>query len=157
MQKTNIEELYSLLDGVTEIVELYKPQSPAQIKWKEDWLNRTNNALSKYLALKQITNKIIKEIDYDINISNLCLRHIHVNLNYAKVNGYFDCSCNELTSLEGCPKIVNGTFYCYGNNLKSLKGCPEVVSGNFYCHSNKVKFTKRDVRKHCKVGQIIFV
>lgn len=40
--KTLIEELCNdrlrLIDGAYEIVELYKPQSPAQEEWRKRWL-----------------------------------------------------------------------------------------------------------------------
>jgi hypothetical protein len=52
-----------------------------------------------------------------------------------EVNGNFDCSERELTSLEGCPRFVR-SFDCYSNNLTSLKGCPEVVDGDFSCNNN---------------------
>lgn len=32
------EEMRSLIDGVYDIVFIYKAESPAQIKWREDWL-----------------------------------------------------------------------------------------------------------------------
>ena len=37
------------------------------------------------------------------------------------IKGDFDCSFNELTSLEGCPKEVGGNFYCYYNSTKLSK------------------------------------
>ena len=94
-----------------------------------------------------------------------------------EVNGFFECTANDLTSLEGSPEIVNGWFSCISNQLTSLKdgpksvkkwfscsfnqltsleGCPKTVGGNFGCSNNKVKFTKEDVKKYCKVGMKIF-
>ncbi len=35
-------EALSLIDGVTELVEVYRPKSPAQADWKQDWLRRAN-------------------------------------------------------------------------------------------------------------------
>ena len=54
------------------------------------------------------------------------------------VKGYFWCSNNKLTSLEGCPKTVGRNFYCSNNNLTSLEGCPKTVGGNFYCSNNNL-------------------
>ena len=54
------------------------------------------------------------------------------------VGGSFDCSYNNLTSLENCPKTVGGNFGYYGNNLTSLEGSPSSVGGNFYCNGNKL-------------------
>ena len=59
-------------------------------------------------------------------------------IKFGKVSGDFDCSYNNLTSLEGCPKEVSGHFYCYDNNLTSLEGCPKEVGGGFYCHYNSL-------------------
>jgi hypothetical protein len=53
-------------------------------------------------------------------------------------NGDFDCSWNNLTSLEGAPREVEGSFVCYRNNLTSLVGAPEEVSGKFWCNNNSL-------------------
>ena len=55
-----------------------------------------------------------------------------------EVTGNFDCSQNNLTSLEGSPKIVGGDFYCYRNKLISLEGGPEYVAIDFDCYNNKL-------------------
>jgi len=34
---------------------------------------------------------------------------------------HFNCSCNNLTSLEFCPEKVDGCFWCGNNQLTSLK------------------------------------
>ena len=52
--------------------------------------------------------------------------------------------------------MINGSFYCYDNKLTSLEGSPEIVKGNFTCSRNKKKFTKDEVKKHCKVKGIIY-
>ena len=116
------------------------------------------------------------DVEGSVNLSFLRLKEIPLKFN--KVNGFFDCSYNQLTSLEGCPKIVNGNFYCSSNQLTSLegspkiindffscdnneltslKGCPKEVNRVFSCVGNKVKFTEEDVRKHCNVKGIIYV
>lgn len=46
---------------------------------------------------------------------------------------------NQLTSLEGCPKIVNGSFNCSHNLLTSLEYAPKEVKGNFDCSNNELK------------------
>ena len=38
----------------------------------------------------------------------------------------FNCSYNQLTSLEGAPKEVGGGFNCYYNELTSLVGLPQM-------------------------------
>jgi hypothetical protein len=39
------DDLLSLIDGAMEIVEIYTPYSPAQIKWKNDWMIKARKAL----------------------------------------------------------------------------------------------------------------
>jgi len=58
-------------------------------------------------------------------------------LKFNKVSGIFDCSCNNLTSLEGAPKYVGGSFYCYRNNLTSFIGAPQWVTSYFSCSGNE--------------------
>lgn len=58
------------------------------------------------------------------------------NLEYEE--GNFDCSWNELTSLEGCPEKVEGGFRCSRNKLTSLKGCPKEIKGDFDCSFNQL-------------------
>ena len=63
------------------------------------------------------------------------------------VNGNFDCSVNLLTSLEGAPSHVGGYFSCSVNNLTSLDGAPSHAGGSFYCAFNELTSLK-DVHKH---------
>jgi hypothetical protein len=56
-----------------------------------------------------------------------------------KVEGFFNCYSNQLFSLEGAPDEVGGYFYCSGNNLISLEGAPKEVGGDFYCSGNNLK------------------
>lgn len=51
--------------------------------------------------------------------------------------GYFNCSFNRLKNLIYCTKIINDDFDSSHNNLSSLEGCPKIF-GNFYCDSNKI-------------------
>lgn len=43
--RDKITSLLSLVDGAKSIVEIYKAHSPAQIRWKSDWLNKAREAL----------------------------------------------------------------------------------------------------------------
>jgi hypothetical protein len=93
------------------------------------------------------------EIDFDIPNDIMCnttkingnvwlrnITHIPKFFKNIIVNGYFECSYNNLTSLVGSPRIVNGYFDCSMNNLTSLEGAPHTVVGNFYCsYSNLTK------------------
>jgi len=57
---------------------------------------------------------------------------------FRNVSGYFLCSGNKLTSLEGCPETVGGSFHCSYNKLTSLEGSPKKVGDYFNCSSNKL-------------------
>jgi len=63
-------------------------------------------------------------------------------LKFNKVSGYFRCSYNELTNLEGAPKIVGGDFNCFNNKLTDLEGAPKIVEKNFNCDDNKLTSLK---------------
>ncbi len=78
------------------------------------------------------------DVDDDyVNLSNKGLTKLPLKFN--KINGIFDCSYNELTSLEGSPKEVNSTFYCYNNELTSFEFSPKIVRGGFDCDNNNIK------------------
>ena len=74
-----------------------------------------------------------------------------------KVDGYFRCENNNLTSLQGAPKYVGGSFYCNDNKLTSLQYAPKYVGGDFWCNNNKKKFTEEEVRAVCNVKGNIYV
>ena len=61
-----------------------------------------------------------------------------IPINFTEVGGFFDCSDNQLTSLEGAPEKVGESFYCGNNKLKTLKGAPEEVGGDFSYGLNKL-------------------
>ena len=56
--------------------------------------------------------------------------------NFVEVTGYFSCSKNQLTSLEGAPQTVGGDFYCRNNkNITSIPAGIQIggflrISGN---------------------------
>ncbi|MBD5398615.1 hypothetical protein HDR60_03865 [bacterium] len=71
-----------------------------------------------------------KDIDiFDQDLTSL----MDFNFKDIIITGYFNCSYNQLTSLEGAPKIVKGKFICSHNKLTNLEGGPEVVNGYFDC------------------------
>lgn len=75
-----------------------------------------------------------------------------IGLNISVINGYFSCSHNQLTTLEGGPIEVKESFFCDGNFLRTLVGCPKKVGGDFYCHYNDANFTEEYVRSLCEVA-----
>ena len=92
-----------------------------------------------------------------LNLANKNLTVLPAILKDITVNGYFDCSGNNLTTLENSPKIVTGTFNCKENLLTSLKGAPSSVGEDFICNNNPVKFTREQVRAVCNVKKKVFV
>ena len=60
----------------------------------------------------------------------------------SRVGGHFNCSFNQLTSLEGAPSRVGGNFDCSFNQLTNLEGAPRVVEKEFYCDNNKLTTLK---------------
>ncbi len=73
-----------------------------------------------------------------------------LNGQYPKtINGIFDCSYNNLITLEGSPKIVNGDYDCSFNNLTSLKGCAKEIKGSFSFSENPdLKNVKEQIIKY---------
>ena len=88
-----------------------------------------------------ITNYTINDdgsidVNGSVHLSNKELTKLP--LRFGKVSGNFDCSRNNLKTLEGCPKYVGSFFSCCYNNLKTLDGGPETVLGEYLCHNNKL-------------------
>ena len=79
----------------------------------------------------------VVDIYNDLSLWSRKLKHIEVKFN--NINGCFDCSDNQLESLEGCPEIIYGNFNCSHNQLESLKSCPKQIKGIFYCSHNQLK------------------
>lgn len=50
--KKTMDQAVSLIDGVTEIVAIFKPKSPAQSDWKSEWLTAANKILRIYESNK---------------------------------------------------------------------------------------------------------
>lgn len=53
--KEFIDSLISLVDGVTELVEIYKPEGVHNQLWKEAWLTRARNCLVHYDVHKKVS------------------------------------------------------------------------------------------------------
>ena len=93
----------------------------------------------------------------DLKLTGLDLTKLPEILKDITVGGNFNCSYNELTSLEGAPKTVGENFGCSYNKLTSLAGVPKIVYKDFYCRNNTVKFTVQDVRAVCDVKGNVYV
>ena len=75
--------------------------------------------------------------DFDLREHDYLIVDGKLVVKFGKVKGNFDCyECENLTSLEGCPREVIGDFDCNScYKLTSLEGCPEKVGGDFNCSS----------------------
>jgi hypothetical protein len=89
----------------------------------------------KWLAfLKKLKHEVFEDgsvsVDGDVYFGEQGLRYIPFM--FRKVTGFFKCSSNALTSLEGCPKEVGGTFDISRNfSLTSLEYSPVKVGGHY--------------------------
>ena len=78
-------------------------------------------------------------IDVDAHVDLSCYNLVTLPLKFGRVTGNFNCSDNDLISLEGCPRYVGMDFICSYNKLTSLKGCPiNKVGWRFSCSYNKI-------------------
>jgi hypothetical protein len=118
----NIEEINNII--VNKINE-------AKFKKIEIWCRRN---LSNYTINPDGTI----DVDGNVELYKLLGSIRKLSVKFGKVSGDFDCSINNLTSLEGCPNYVGGDFDCSMNSLVSLEGCPNYVGGMFNCDKNKL-------------------
>ncbi len=107
------------------------------------WLNKNN---VKNFEITQDNEINVKgPVNLAAKLENLSKLPVVFN----KVEGNFDISDNELTSLEGCPKVVLKDFICLKNEIKTLKGSPKQVDGNFiiiHNHINSFKHSPKIVK-----------
>lgn len=97
------------------------------------------NEIKKICDVYLIRNYTINnDMSIDVNGSVWLSRKelVTLPLKFRKVNGDFDCSNNNLTSLVGMPHTVVGNVYVNNNELISLRGCSQNIGGNFNCSQN---------------------
>lgn len=116
-------------------MSLLKPMSALDIKNIE-----TDEILSR--STKMADGSI--NVNGAVDLSYLKLKKLPLKFN--KINGDFNCSDNQLTSLEGAPKEITGDFYCNSNDLNDLSYIPNLIHGDFICYHNNVKFTEDQVK-----------
>jgi hypothetical protein len=95
----------------------------------------------------EITNYTINDdftvdVSGDVDLMDYYPKLTKIPLKFNNVDGYFDCSLNNLTTLEGSPKEVSFDFDCSHNQLITLEGGPEFVHIDFCCHNNKLTSLK---------------
>ena len=77
------------------------------------------------------------DVDDDVILYNKVLKKLPLKFN--KVNGVFNCSSNELKTLEGSPVEINDICRFNGNELTSFKFAPKIIRGRFDCKFNNIK------------------
>jgi len=65
------------------------------------------------------------DVEGTVWLCNMQLKEMPLKFN--RVSGWFDCSDNQLTTLEGCPNYVGDSFDCSSNYLTTLEGCPKEI------------------------------
>jgi hypothetical protein len=89
----------------------------------------------KYYDLYHLPSGFV--IKGDLDLSQMGLTELP-DLSMVIVEGDFDCSSNDLTSLKGVPQNVGGNFNCSFNKLTNLQGAPQTVGGKFECNNNQL-------------------
>lgn len=74
------------------------------------------------------------DVNGSVNLQDIGLKKLPFKFNY--INGYFDCSFNNLISLKNSPNMTVSDFNCSDNHLSSLKDAPIQVNGDFLCERN---------------------
>jgi len=103
---------------------------------------RTEKEIKDLCSEYEIKNYQIRDdgsidVDGDVDLTDGLGDLKQLPLTFNEVKGYFACSENELTTLEGCPKKVIGNFHCSYNEITSLEYSPLIVEkGDFYCLEN---------------------
>jgi len=78
----------------------------------------------------------IVDVNGSVNLSGKDLTKLP--LIFGNITGNFDCSYNNILTLEGCPQSVGRNFDCRGNQLTTLECCPQLVGGYFHCGNNSL-------------------
>ena len=93
--------------------------------------------ICKKYGIKNYTINDDMSIDVNGNVYIDCKELTSMPLRFNKVSGWFDCSSNNLTSLEGSPKEIHGEhFSCNHNKLTNLNHLPFVSKGNIFIYGN---------------------
>jgi len=96
------------------------------------------DSICKELGIRNYTINSDGTVDVYGSI-NLSLRGLtKLPLKFGKIDGWFDCSGNQLTTLEGSPIEVTSSFICSDNQLVTLEGSPKEVGRDFDCGNNQL-------------------
>jgi len=97
----------------------------------ENWLK--DHGINNY----HISEDFYVSVQGNVNLSEK-LKDEKLPVKFDRINGSFNINNNNLTTLEGSPKVVIKDFNCSHNKLTSLFDCPMEV-GSFDCSHNNLK------------------
>ena len=121
-----LEEAYQSIYESVKVLLYFGPENGKQ-GWLK-WLKRLDYKVHEDGSVSVIQDIIMWNQELTTRLP----------FNFKKVDGYFTCETNKLTTLEGAPAIVGGDFSCSYNELTSLQGAPKEVGGDFECSGNKL-------------------
>jgi len=133
LKKTKAKESRIREDGFDDI---FKPASKEELyKRKKERIERVLRKQGCTLNPDGTYSCEGDVIFYGMNLTRLYVR-------FKEVKGRFDCSLNDLITLEGAPERVGKMFNCSRNKLVTLEGGPEKVGGYFDCSHNELETLK---------------
>jgi len=137
-KQTNKEEFESLEGRIKDLNDKYEYQiingkiSIGLPEYLNIFKEIEKLGIENYTFNDDLTIDVNGNVDlYDKYLSKIPIK-------FRNVSGFFDCSYNNLTSLEGCPKTIGDYFDCDNNMLTSLVGGPETVVDYFDCSYNEL-------------------
>lgn len=96
-----------------------------------NWLNQMN--IKGFI----IHNDLTVDVHNYVDISNKKLKFLPVQ--FGIILGDFNCSQNQLKSLQGSPKEVYGYLDCHENRLTNFNFLPSKITGSILAYKNKIK------------------
>ena len=123
----------SILSRSSHSGEGFKAQRRTEI---EKWLKEYD--IRNYT----INDDFTVDVNGEVDLYRKNLTEFPDYIQFGVVDGYFNCTNNKLTSLEGAPREVKGDFNCTNNELTTLEGAPEKTGGDFYCYNNRLTSLK---------------
>lgn len=125
---------------------------------KKDKMLKNKDDIDSWLKTMRITDydiddQFVVNCRKSVNLRAKLLKYLPVQ--FGVIEGFFDCSINELTSLKGSPHTLKsnqkdhfkGSFLCYDNKLTTLDYAPFDITGDFDCRNNQLKSLKNSPKK----------
>jgi hypothetical protein len=118
----------------------------------KDWLDK--NGITNYQINDDSTINVNGSVVLESELDEALPDYIQFN----KVSADFIITGNNLLHLKGCPYEVGEDFDCSFNQIGTLDFCPKVVKNNFIMNDNLYRtFTPIEIKKKCKVGRGIYI